>query len=51
MLTYVSEVRVASITRAMMEAAHTCETSINIQLRTQQYIQKILSFILAAVRT
>jgi hypothetical protein len=30
----------------MMEAA-----SVDIQLRTRQYIQKILSFILAAMRT
>jgi hypothetical protein len=51
MSTYVSEVRAASIIRVMMEAAHTCETSFDIKLRTQQYIQKILSFILAAVRT
>jgi hypothetical protein len=38
----------ASIIRAMMEAARTPETSVDIQLRTYQ---KILSFILAAVRT
>jgi hypothetical protein len=35
----VSEVRSASIIRAMMmEAAHTSETSVDIQLRTRQYI-------------
>jgi hypothetical protein len=28
----------------MMEAARTSETSVDIQLRTRQYIQKILSF-------
>jgi hypothetical protein len=34
-----SEVRAASIIRAMMmEAAHTSETSVGIQLRTRQYI-------------
>jgi hypothetical protein len=39
MSTYVSEVRAASIIRAvMMEAAHTSETSVDIQLRTRQYI-------------
>jgi hypothetical protein len=39
MSTDVSEVRAAFITRAlMMEAARTSETSIDIQLRTQQYI-------------
>jgi hypothetical protein len=38
MSTDVSEVRAASIIRAMMEAAHTSETSVKIQLRTQQYI-------------
>jgi hypothetical protein len=37
MLTDVSEVRAASIA-LMMEAAHTSETSIDIQLRTRQYI-------------
>jgi hypothetical protein len=35
----VSDVRAASIIRAMtMEAAHTSETSADIQLRTRQYI-------------
>jgi hypothetical protein len=43
MSTDVSEARAASITMAMiiilmMEAAHTSETSDNIQLRTWQYI-------------
>jgi hypothetical protein len=42
MSTYVSEVRNASIIRAMiammMEAERTSETSADIQLRTQQYI-------------
>jgi hypothetical protein len=48
MSTDVSEVRAASITRAMialmMEAARTSETSVDIQLRTRQYIPEILSF-------
>jgi hypothetical protein len=34
----VSEVRAASNIRAMMEAARTSETSVDIQLRTRQYI-------------
>jgi hypothetical protein len=34
----VSVVRAASIIRAMMEAAYTSETSVDIQLRTRQYI-------------
>jgi hypothetical protein len=42
MSTYVSEVRAASIIRAMIalmtEAAHTSETSVDIQLRTRKYI-------------
>jgi hypothetical protein len=39
MSTDVSEVRTASIIVAlMMEAAHTSETSVDIQLRTWQYI-------------
>jgi hypothetical protein len=41
MSTDVSEVRAASIFMAialMMEAARTCETSVDIQLRTRQYI-------------
>jgi hypothetical protein len=39
MSTDVSEIRAASITRAMMmEAACTSETSVDIQLRTRQYI-------------
>jgi hypothetical protein len=38
MLTEVSQVRAASIIALMMEAAHTSETSVDIQLRTQQYI-------------
>jgi hypothetical protein len=33
----VSEVRAASIIRAMIEAAHTSETSVDIDLRTRQY--------------
>jgi hypothetical protein len=38
MSTDVSVVRAASIIRAMMEAARTSKTSVDIQLRTQQYI-------------
>jgi hypothetical protein len=38
MSTDVSEVRAASIIRAMMEAARTSEASVDIQLRTRQYI-------------
>jgi hypothetical protein len=38
MSTDVSEVRAASIIALMMEAAHTSETSVDIQLRTGQYI-------------
>jgi hypothetical protein len=38
MLTDVSEVRTASIIRAMMETVHTSETSVNIYLTTRQYI-------------
>jgi hypothetical protein len=38
MPTDVSEVRAASIISLMMEAADTYETSVDIQLRTQQYI-------------
>jgi hypothetical protein len=38
MSTDVSEVRAASIIALMMEAAHTSGTSVNIQLRTWQYI-------------
>jgi hypothetical protein len=39
MSTDVSEVRAASIIRAMkMDAARTSETSVDIQLRTRQYI-------------
>jgi hypothetical protein len=38
MSTDVSEVRAASIIRAMTEAARTSETSVDIQLRTRQYI-------------
>jgi hypothetical protein len=34
----VSEVRAASIWRVLMEAARTSETSVDIQLRTWQYI-------------
>jgi hypothetical protein len=34
----ISEVRAASIIRAIMEAARTSETSGDIQLRTRQYI-------------
>jgi hypothetical protein len=36
----VSEVRAASIIRAMMEAARTSETSVKIQLRTRQSIRE-----------
>jgi hypothetical protein len=35
---YVSEVSAASIIRAIMEAARASETSVDIQLRTRQYI-------------
>jgi hypothetical protein len=38
MSTEVSEVRAASVIRAVMEAARTSETSVDIQLRTRQYI-------------
>jgi hypothetical protein len=38
MLTDVSEVRAASIIALMMKAACTSETSVDIQLRTRQYI-------------
>jgi hypothetical protein len=38
MLTDVSDVRVASIMRAIMEAARTSETSVDIYLTTRQYI-------------
>jgi hypothetical protein len=38
MSTDVSEVRAASIIRAIMEAARTSVTSVDIQLRTRQYI-------------
>jgi hypothetical protein len=38
MSTNVSEVRAASIIRAMMEAACTSETSVDIQLGARQYI-------------
>jgi hypothetical protein len=38
MLADVSEVSNASIISAMMEAASTCETSVNIYLTTWQYI-------------
>jgi hypothetical protein len=38
MLTDVSEVRAAFIIMAMMEAARTSEISVDIQLRTWQYI-------------
>jgi hypothetical protein len=38
MSTDVLEVRAASIIVLMMEAAHTSETSVDVQLRTWQYI-------------
>jgi predicted RNA methylase len=38
MSTDVSEVCAASIIRAMMEAARTSGTSVDVQLRTRQYI-------------
>jgi hypothetical protein len=38
MSTDVSEVRAASIIDLMMEVAHTFVTSVDIQLRTRQYI-------------
>jgi hypothetical protein len=38
MSTGVSEVRAASNIRAMMEAARTSQTSVDIQLKTWQYI-------------
>jgi hypothetical protein len=40
MLTDVSEVCATSIIRAIMEAARTSETSVDIQLRTWQYISE-----------
>jgi hypothetical protein len=40
MFTDVSEVRAAPITALMKEAARTSETSVEIQLRTRQYIPK-----------
>jgi predicted class III extradiol MEMO1 family dioxygenase len=49
MSTNVSLVRAASIIRAMMEAAHTSETSVDIQLITWQYIP--LSFSITIVPT
>jgi hypothetical protein len=45
MSTNVSEVHAATIIRAMMEAARTSETSVNIQLRTQQYFLGTITFI------
>jgi hypothetical protein len=45
MSTDLSEVRAAmSLIALMMEAARTSETSVDIQLITRQYIQKILKF-------
>jgi hypothetical protein len=41
MSTEVSEVRAASIIALMMEAARTSETSVDIQLRTRQYIPEV----------
>jgi hypothetical protein len=38
--TDVSEVLAASVNAMMMEAAHTSETSDDIQLRTRQYISE-----------
>jgi hypothetical protein len=40
-----------SLIALMMEAARTSETSVDIDLRTRQYIPETLNFILAAVRT
>jgi hypothetical protein len=40
MSTDVSEVRVTSIIRAMMEAACTSETPVDIDLTTRQYIKE-----------
>jgi hypothetical protein len=40
MSTDVSEVRVTSIIRALIEDALTSETSVDIQLRTRQYIHE-----------
>jgi hypothetical protein len=51
MSTDVSEVRAASIIRALMEAARASETSVDIQLKHGSTCQKTLSFILAAVIT
>jgi hypothetical protein len=51
MSTDVSEVRAASIIALMMEAERTSGTSVDIQLRTCNISQKILSFKLAAMRT
>jgi hypothetical protein len=44
MSTDVSELRAASIIRAMMDAARTSETSVDIQLRTWQYIPEDSEF-------
>jgi hypothetical protein len=54
MLTDVSYVRTASIRAIialMIEAVHTSETSVNINLTTKRYIPEYFNFILAAVRT
>jgi hypothetical protein len=37
-LTYISEVRTASIIRAMMEAVHTSETSVHFNVTARRYI-------------
>jgi len=44
MSTDVSDVRAASIIVLMIEVARNSETSVDIQLRTRKYMQKILSF-------
>jgi proline dehydrogenase len=59
MSTDVSEVRAASIIRAMvealialmMESVRTSETSVDIDLRARSTSKKTLKFILAAMRT
>jgi hypothetical protein len=54
MSTNVSEVHAVSIIRAMMEAARTSKTSVDIKLRTRQYIpedselHKLYKFVCAA---
>jgi hypothetical protein len=51
MSTDVSEVRATFIIRAMMEAARTSETSVDIDLTTQQYIPEDTELHVYAVET